>query len=341
MEVEVIAQKLLLKHRSNYVKIVDKSRELIRMSAYKMPVLGQGEICRNVVCVELACEVLKEEFNQRNAIQISAAPRKIYIQTLDLLRGSLGIRSKITFKELGVQFGCIFLISTCEKILQHLKTSLELALNPIQRSYIDFDKPAFVAAVFYSCCKRAQVRVDRNLLIDISKTNLGDFQSVQKLIFDHCEEMFTKLETEMKSSRKTEEQKEKEDQEQVIIQDKLIELRLTDGICAMLPSAVATTSTKTKKVMDYEKWKNDILQRLEQQSAEQEQEQKGKIKEIQEKEERNEDKEKSNQENKKNKEKEEEKEEEKDQENLKESIGQELKERRTQVNKSKKTRKER
>ncbi|PNH06478.1 Origin recognition complex subunit 6, partial [Tetrabaena socialis] len=103
MDVKQLARSLGISQQT----AVNRASELIRLLKLQIPGgLGQGEICRPVVCLELACQTtpgsnlpLREEF-----IRYSCSAPKVYNQTFTQIQRLLDVRPALDLRQLVTLF---------------------------------------------------------------------------------------------------------------------------------------------------------------------------------------------------------------------------------------------
>lgn len=170
--------------------VVPKAQELLRMSAGKCPMgtLKQGELARPAICFELACNMLSADVSHSAIVLHSGVKEAAYNKALGILSRLLGLRSKVTAKDLCVQFGCVRLEQATQQTLITYKERYLKGLTPSEQGSADFSRPSFVAVAFFLTAKKAKVRVDKSALLGRLNMAAADFNhvstSMEQLCFD-------------------------------------------------------------------------------------------------------------------------------------------------------------
>ncbi|XP_073388650.1 origin of replication complex subunit 6 isoform X3 [Physcomitrium patens] len=76
------------------LEVVRRAQELLRLCNlhFDAPSFGMGEICKSVLCFELACGELQISLHRQNAVYISSMSEKAYVRSLTAMRNTLGLR---------------------------------------------------------------------------------------------------------------------------------------------------------------------------------------------------------------------------------------------------------
>eukprot|EP00250_Pteridium_aquilinum_P006574 c16464_g1_i1 orf=183-1058(+) len=171
--------------------VVRKAQELQRLSKlqFDSSAFGLGEVCKAVLCFELACSLLHVDFDRQKGIRVSGLSEKAYIRSLTNLQNALGLRPTLDVRELAVQFGCVRLISSVHKILAEYKQRFIAALPASRKGNADFSRPVFTAVAFYLCAKKNKLKVDKLRLIEFCGTSDSEFATVSTSMLDLCFDM--------------------------------------------------------------------------------------------------------------------------------------------------------
>jgi len=168
-------------------KILRKSEEMVRLARVRCPSgIGSGELVKAAVCLELASKQFGQLFDKKKAIILSGATEKIYHVAQSSLQNILGIRPEISVKELAIQFGCMQLVKSAEKLFDIYKQQYLAGINPQRRNFADFSRPVFTAVAFYLSAIEHQVTIDKKLLIESSFTNATEFNQVCESMTELC-----------------------------------------------------------------------------------------------------------------------------------------------------------
>ncbi|MCO5604395.1 hypothetical protein L7F22_058560 [Adiantum nelumboides] len=171
--------------------VVRKAQELQRLSKlqFDSAAFGLGEVCKAVLCFELACSLLHVDMDRQKAIRISGLSDKAYIRSLTNLQNALGLRPTLNVQELAIQFGCVRLVGSVQRILTEFKQRFVAALPASRKGNADFSRPVFTAVAFYLCAKKNKLKVDKMRLIESCGTTESEFAMVSTSMLDLCFDM--------------------------------------------------------------------------------------------------------------------------------------------------------
>ncbi|RLN33914.1 origin of replication complex subunit 6 [Panicum miliaceum] len=189
MDMSAIAARLGL---SGSRPVIRKAGELRRLCDvnFDSSVLGIGEVCKAIICLEIAASKFQVIFDRAEAVRMSGMSEKAYIRSFNALQNGLGVKTTLDVRELGIQFGCVRLIPFVQKGLSLYKERFLAALPPSRRASTDFGRPVFTAAAFYLCAKRHKLKVDKLKLIDLCGTSSTEFTTVSTSMADLCFDVF-------------------------------------------------------------------------------------------------------------------------------------------------------
>ncbi|PUZ73047.1 hypothetical protein GQ55_2G443500 [Panicum hallii var. hallii] len=189
MDMSAIAARLGL---SGSRPVIRKAGELRRLCDvnFDSSVLGIGEVCKAIICLEIAASKFQVIFDRAEAVRMSGMSDKAYIRSFNALQNGLGVKTTLDVRELGIQFGCVRLIPFVQKGLSLYKERFLAALPPSRRASTDFGRPVFTAAAFYLCAKRHKLKVDKIKLIDLCGTSSTEFTTVSTSMADLCFDVF-------------------------------------------------------------------------------------------------------------------------------------------------------
>ncbi|XP_066395345.1 origin of replication complex subunit 6-like [Miscanthus floridulus] len=189
MDMSAIAARLGL---SGSRPVIRKAGELRRLCDvnFDSSVLGIGEVCKAIICLEIATSKFQVIFDRAEAVRMSGMSEKAYIRSFNALQNGLGVKTTLDMRELGIQFGCVRLIPFVQKGLSLYKERFLAALPPSRRASTDFGRPVFTAAAFYLCAKRHKLKVDKLKLIDLCGTSSTEFTTVSTSMTDLCFDVF-------------------------------------------------------------------------------------------------------------------------------------------------------
>ncbi|PIA62651.1 hypothetical protein AQUCO_00200576v1 [Aquilegia coerulea] len=188
MDISEISKKLGLSD----IKIVRKAEELRRLSniQFDSSVIGVGETCKAVICLEIAANRMQVMFDRQSAIRLSGMSEKAYNRSFNVMQNGLGVKTKLDVRELAIQFGCVRLIPFVQKGLLLYKKRFIEALPASRRASADFTRPVFTAVAFYLCAKNHKLKVDKLKLIELCGTSEAEFTNVSTSMKDLCFDTF-------------------------------------------------------------------------------------------------------------------------------------------------------
>ncbi|KAF7828066.1 origin of replication complex subunit 6 [Senna tora] len=261
MDVSEIAKKLGL---SNSKLVIRKASELRRLCdvQFDSSIIGVGEVCKAIICLEIAATSLGVLFDRSNAIKLSGMSEKAYIRSYNSLHNGLGVKMKLDVRELAIQFGCVRIISSVRNGLNIYKDRFVSSLPASRRSTADFTRPVFTAVAFYLCAKKHKLKVDKLKLIELCGTSESEFTAVSTSMKDLCHDIFGIA-------------KEKKDPKEVKTNRDLLDVlpekrRREDGGYSS-DEGLNDSSYKKRKQMEkleYEEWKSSVVASKNQNKAE-------------------------------------------------------------------------
>ncbi|KAL0755452.1 hypothetical protein Bca101_093120 [Brassica carinata] len=181
MDISNIARKLDLSD-NNFV--VRKAAEIRRLcdAQFDSSIIGVGEICKAVICLEIAASRLQVIFDRQAAVKLSGMSEKAYTRSFNSLQNVIGFKIKLNIKELAIQFGCVRIIKSVQNILSSYKERFLASLPASRRANADFTRPVFTAAAFYLCAKKQKLKVDKLRLIEVCGTSESEFSCVSDIV---------------------------------------------------------------------------------------------------------------------------------------------------------------
>lgn len=189
MDMAEVARKLGLSESKHLVRKAAEIRRLADLQ-FDCSVIGVGEICKAVICLEIAASRMVVIFDRQAAVKLSGMSEKAYNRSFNSMQNGIGVKNKIDVRELAIQFGCIRLIPFVHKGLSLFKESFIASLPLSRRSSADFSRPVFTAVAFYLCAKRQKLKVDKIKLIELAGTSESEFSSVSTSMLDLCFDVF-------------------------------------------------------------------------------------------------------------------------------------------------------
>ncbi|KAJ3685124.1 hypothetical protein LUZ61_014288 [Rhynchospora tenuis] len=172
--------------------LICKAEELRRLSDvhFDSSIIGVGEVCKAIICLEIAASRFQVTFDRKSAIQMSGMSEKAYMRSFNAMQNSLGVKLTLDMRELAIQFGCVRLVPFVQKVLSLYKKRFLTALPASRRANTDFNRPVFTAVAFYLCAKRHKLKVDKSKLIEVCGTSDSEFGNVSTSMNDLCFDVF-------------------------------------------------------------------------------------------------------------------------------------------------------
>lgn len=252
MNLSDIAKKLGLSE-SKY--LIRKTAELRRLCdvQFDSSIIGVGEICKSIICLEIAATRLQIIFDRQTAIRLSGMSEKAYNRSFNFLQNGIGVKTTLDIRELAIQFGCVRIIPFVKKGLSLYKKRFVASLPASRRASADFTRPLFTAVAFYLCAKKHKLKVDKLKLIEVCGTAESEFSCVSTSMKDLCHDVFGT-------------EKEKKDPREVKGNRELLDVfpgkrRLEDG-GYISDDGKELSSYKRQKKMEkaaYEDWKSSVI----------------------------------------------------------------------------------
>lgn len=176
---------------AGFPAVVRKAQELQRLSKlqFDSSAFGLGEVCKAVLCFELACTLMHVDFDRQKAIRVSGLSEKAYIRSLTNLQNAIGLRPALDVRELAIQFGAVRLVGSVHKTLAEYKLRFIAALPESRKGNADFGRPVFTAVAFYLCAKKNKLKIDKIRLMEICGTSDSEFAMVSTSMLDLCFDM--------------------------------------------------------------------------------------------------------------------------------------------------------
>ncbi|GLU17087.1 hypothetical protein SLE2022_334830 [Rubroshorea leprosula] len=253
MDLSDIAKKLGL---SEHKRLIRKAAELRRLCdvQFDSSVIGVGEICKAVICLEIAATRFGEVlFDKSRAIKLSGMSEKAYIRSFNSLQNGLNIKTTVDVRQLGIQFGCVRLVPFVIKGLSLYKERFLASLPASRQGTADFTRPVFTAVAFYLCARKHKLKIDKTKLIEVSGSSESEFSSVSNSMNDLCYDLFG-ISKEKKDPREVKGNRE--------LLDVLPEKRKFDDGGYLSDDGSEHSHYKRHKKMEkvaYEEWKSSVI----------------------------------------------------------------------------------
>ncbi|CAN1357281.1 Origin of replication complex subunit 6 [Linum perenne] len=225
MDISEIAKRLGL---SDSKQLVRKAAEIRRLCdvQFDSSVIGVGEVCKAVMCLEIAATRFQVIFDRKMGMKLSGMSEKAYTRSFNLLQNSIGVKYK-------------------DRFLASLPDS--------RRSSADFTRPVFTAVAFYLSAKKQKLKIDKDKLIEVCGTSESEFLSVVTSMKDICFDVFgvTKEKTDPKEVKCNRD-----------LLDVLPEKRTVEDGGYISDGGAEVSSYKKRKRTEkqgYEKWKSTVM----------------------------------------------------------------------------------
>ncbi|XP_031736464.1 origin of replication complex subunit 6 isoform X2 [Cucumis sativus] len=189
MDFRNLARKLDLADSESLIRKAGEFRRLSDLH-FNSSLIGVGEVCKAIICLEIAATRLGFLFDRSSAIKLTGMSEKAYTRAFNLLQNGLGFKSRLDIRELAVQFGCVRLVASVHKGLSLYKDRFVASLPASRRANADFSRPVFTAVAFYLCAKKNKLKVDKVKLIELSGTSESEFSCVATSMKDLCYDVF-------------------------------------------------------------------------------------------------------------------------------------------------------
>ncbi|XP_050130556.1 origin of replication complex subunit 6-like isoform X6 [Malus sylvestris] len=191
MDLSDIARKLDLYDSKHVIRRAAELRRLCDIQ-FDSSIFGVGEVCKAVICLDIAATRSGLLFDRKKAITLSGMSEKAYTGCYNSMQNGLGVKwvfhfsfGSSDFDELAIQFGCVRIIRFVQKALSLYKTRFLASLPASRRASADFTRPVFIAVAFYVCAKH-KLKVDKLKLIELCGASETEFSSVSTSMKDLC-----------------------------------------------------------------------------------------------------------------------------------------------------------
>ncbi|XP_074274573.1 origin of replication complex subunit 6 [Silene latifolia] len=189
MDITEVAKKLGL---ADNKPVIRKAAEFRRLSDVKFDssAIGLGEICKAIICLEIAANKYEVIFDRQSAIRLSGMSEKAYTRSFNSLINILDVKNNLDIRELAIQFGCVRIIPIVRKGLKLYKERFFASLPASRRASTDFSRPVFLGVAFYLCAKKHKLKADKIKLIELCGASEAEFSSVSNSMKDLCHDVF-------------------------------------------------------------------------------------------------------------------------------------------------------
>lgn len=144
---------------------------------------------RPIVCIHLACKSLGLPIRVKSAISLAGTTAAKYDLALKELAKLLNVETKVTFRELAVQFGCPQLQSKAEAVYKEFVEKFQVCENkPIQ---LDLKSTLALVACFGCAAKSLKIKVDIKRLMSEYVNYPKEFHFLQEFIEGICQDNLT------------------------------------------------------------------------------------------------------------------------------------------------------
>ncbi|XP_021807543.1 origin of replication complex subunit 6 isoform X2 [Prunus avium] len=252
MDLSDIARKLDLSDSKHVIRRAAELRRLCDIQ-FDSSIIGVGEVCKAVICLEIAATRSGLLFDRQKAIRLSGMSEKAYTRSYNSMQNGLGVKNKLDVRELAIQFGCVRIIPFVQKGLSLYRSRFLASLPASRRASADFTRPVFIAVAFYLCAKKHKLKVDKLKLIELCGASESEFSSVSTSMKDLCFDICG-IEKEKKDPKDVKGNRE--------LLDVLPEKRkLEDGGYSSDEGTEPSSYKKHKKMEEhaYEGWKTTVI----------------------------------------------------------------------------------
>ncbi|KAJ4846376.1 Origin of replication complex subunit 6 [Turnera subulata] len=252
MDLSDLANKLGLSESKHLLRKAAELRRLCDVQ-FDSSVIGVGEVCKAVICLEIAATRLQVIFDRQAAIRLSGMSEKGYNRSFNSLQNSIGVKTKLDIRELGIQFGCVRLIPFVKKGLALYRDRFLASLPASRQGGADFTRPVFTAVAFYLCAKKHKLKVDKLKLIEVCGTSESEFKNVATSMIDLCFDIFG-ISNEKKDVKEVKGHRE--------LLDVLPEKRKFEDGGYLSDDAAEDSCYRKRKRMEkvaYEEWKSSVI----------------------------------------------------------------------------------
>lgn len=252
MDLSDIAKKLGLSESKHLIRKAAELRRLCDVQ-FDSSIIGVGEFCKAIICMEIAATRLGILFDRQSAIRLSGMSERAYTRSFNSLQNSLGVKNNLDVRELAIQFGCVRLIPFVKKGLLLYKERFLASLPVSRRATADFNRPVLTAVAFYLCAKKHKLKADKIKLTELCGASESEFSNVSISMKDLCHDVFG-VAKEKKDTRDVKGNRE--------LLDILPEKRKIEDGGYLSNDGPELSSYGKRKRMDkhaYEEWKSSVV----------------------------------------------------------------------------------
>ncbi|XP_041016229.1 origin of replication complex subunit 6-like [Juglans microcarpa x Juglans regia] len=189
MDLSEVVKKLGLSESKHLIRKAAELRRLCDVQ-FDSSIIGVGEVCKAIICLEIAATRLGVLFDRQSAIRLSGMSEKAYSRSFNSLQNGLGVKNNLDVRELAIQFGCVRLIPFVKKGLSLHKERFLASLPASRRASADFTRPLFTSVAFYLCAKKHKLKIDKLKLIELCGASEPEFSNVSTSMKDLCHDVF-------------------------------------------------------------------------------------------------------------------------------------------------------
>ncbi|KAG1667552.1 hypothetical protein FOA52_014632 [Chlamydomonas sp. UWO 241] len=186
MDLSRIARQLGIDDRA----VLSKAREFVALASARVPGgLGQGEMCKAAVCLELANNIIgtsSKDLTRERFVKMGCCSTKVYTNTFTVLQQALGAQRKVDLQHLVVKFGCAAVRLSVTRVLTLYKERFVAALREADRRAADFGRPVFLAVAFVLVARKNKIKVDQRALLEDMSVPREDFLNVSASMYELC-----------------------------------------------------------------------------------------------------------------------------------------------------------
>uniref|UniRef100_A0A6U8HBD9 Origin recognition complex subunit 6 n=1 Tax=Eutreptiella gymnastica TaxID=73025 RepID=A0A6U8HBD9_9EUGL len=164
MNIEQGAQRLNVTDK----KVLSKAEEYLRLLVVKCKTRGlaaEAELAKPMVCLDLACQLLGQDYQRDQLIKYSGTGEKEYQTAFGMIQSVLKIKMPVSLQQLAIKFGCARIQSAAQRNLQAFQVKFRGQLNHHQRASLNFRSSAYPACALYLTALKEKLKVDKDRLL--------------------------------------------------------------------------------------------------------------------------------------------------------------------------------
>ncbi|KAI0244751.1 Origin of replication complex subunit 6 [Massospora cicadina] len=144
---------------------------------------------RPIICIQLACRSLGVPIRTKSAVALAGTTAAKYGLALKELAKLLNVETKVSLRELAVQFGCPQLQPKAEAVFREFVAKFQACpTKPVQ---LDPHSTLALVACFSCAAKNSRIKIDTKRLVSEYVNYPKEFQFLQEFIEATCQENLT------------------------------------------------------------------------------------------------------------------------------------------------------